>query len=61
MCQATVFPVQDGQEKEMIRDVISLEAVEKSVQLRAVLEKPVLGARFVDLVLLTTLEQRSAE
>lgn len=41
MCQATVYLVQDGQEKEIMRDVIRLEPVEGGVRLEAFFEDPV--------------------
>ncbi len=41
MCQATVYLVQDGQEKEIMRDVILLEPEEGGLRLQAFFEKPV--------------------
>jgi predicted RNA-binding protein len=41
MCQATVYLAQDGQEKELVRDVVLLELVEGGVQLQAFFEEPV--------------------
>jgi len=41
MCQATVYLAQDGQEKEIMRDVILLEPVEDGLQLQAFFEEPV--------------------
>jgi predicted RNA-binding protein len=51
MCQATVYLVQDDQEKEIMRYVIRLEPVEGGVRLEAFFEDPVtLPARvgFID-------------
>lgn len=46
MCQAIVYLVQDGQEKEIMRDVVLLEPVEEGVRLQAFFEEPaVLQAR----------------
>ncbi|MFC2037393.1 CooT family nickel-binding protein, partial [Chloroflexota bacterium] len=42
MCQATVYLVQDGQEKEIMRDVVLLAPVEKGVRLQAFFEEPVI-------------------
>jgi predicted RNA-binding protein len=42
MCQATVYLVQDGQEKEIMRDVILLEPAEEGVRLQAFFEEPVI-------------------
>jgi predicted RNA-binding protein len=41
MCQATVFLAQDGQEKEIMRDVILLEPVAEGLRLQAFFEEPV--------------------
>ena len=41
MCQATVYLAQDGQEKEIMRDVILLEPVEEGLILQAFFEEPV--------------------
>jgi predicted RNA-binding protein len=41
MCQATVYLVQDGQEKEIMRDVILLEPEEEGLRLQALFEEPV--------------------
>jgi len=41
MCQATVYLVQDGQEKEIMRDVILLEPDEGGLRLQAFFEDPV--------------------
>ena len=41
MCQATVILRQDGQDKEMMRDVILLEPVDAGVRLQAFFEEPV--------------------
>ena len=43
MCQATVYLAQDGQEKEILRDVILLEPAEEGegVRLQAFFEEPV--------------------
>ena len=41
MCQATVYLVQDGQEKEILRDVVLLEPVEEGLRLQAFFEEPV--------------------
>jgi predicted RNA-binding protein len=41
MCQATVYLVQNGQEKEIMRDVILLEPVEGGIRLQAFFEDPV--------------------
>ena len=42
MCQATVYLAQDGQEKEIMRDVILLEPVEEGLRLQAFFEEPVI-------------------
>jgi len=42
MCQATVYFVQDGQEEEIMRDVILLEPVEDGLRLQAFFEEPVI-------------------
>ena len=42
MCQATVYLAQDGQEKEIMRDVILLEPVEDGLRLQAFFEEPVI-------------------
>jgi predicted RNA-binding protein len=41
MCQATVYLTRDGQEKEIMRDVILLEPVEGGLRLQAFFEEPV--------------------
>ena len=41
MCQATVYLAQDGQEKELMRDVVLLEPVEEGLRLQAFFEEPV--------------------
>ncbi len=41
MCQATVYLVKDGQDKEIMRDVILLEPVEDGLRLQAFFEEPV--------------------
>jgi len=41
MCQATVFLVRDGEETELMRDVILMEPVEEGVLLQAFFEEPV--------------------
>ena len=41
-CEATVYLAQDGQEKEIMRDVIVLEPVEDGQRLRALFQVPVL-------------------
>jgi len=41
MCQATVWLVQDGREKEIMRDVVLLEPVEDGLRLQAFFEEPV--------------------
>jgi len=40
MCQATVYLKQNGQEKEIMRDVILLEPAEDGVRLATFFEKP---------------------
>ena len=40
MCQATVYLAQDGQEKEIMHDVILLKPVENGVCLQAFFEEP---------------------
>jgi len=40
MCQATVYLAQDGQEQELMRDVILLEPVEEGLRLQAFFEEP---------------------
>jgi predicted RNA-binding protein len=42
MCQATVYLAQDGQEEEIMRDVILLEPVEDGLRLQAFFEEPVI-------------------
>jgi predicted RNA-binding protein len=42
MCQATVYLVRDDEEKEIMRDVILLEPMEKGVRLQAFFEEPVI-------------------
>ena len=41
MCQATVYLVQDGQEKEIMRDLVLLEPDEDGLRLQAFFEEPV--------------------
>jgi len=41
MCQATVYLVRDGQEQEIMRDVVLLEPVEEGLRLQAFFEEPV--------------------
>jgi predicted RNA-binding protein len=46
MCQAVVYLAQDGEEKEIMRDVVLLEPVDDGVRLQAFFEEPVtLAAR----------------
>ena len=42
MCQATVYLAGDGQEEEIMRDVILLEPVEDGLRLQAFFEEPVI-------------------
>lgn len=42
MCQATVYLAQDGQERELMRDVVLLEPVKEGVRLQAFFEEPVI-------------------
>jgi predicted RNA-binding protein len=48
MCQATVYLAQDGQEKELMRDVVLLEPVEEGVRLQAFFEEPVILQARID-------------
>jgi predicted RNA-binding protein len=48
MCQATVYLAQDGQEEEILRDVILLEPVEDGLRLHAFFEEPVIVKARVD-------------
>jgi predicted RNA-binding protein len=41
MCQATVYLAQDGQEKEIMREVVLLEPDEEGLRLQAFFEEPV--------------------
>ena len=41
MCQATVYLARDGQEKEIMRDVILLEPAGDGLRLQAFFEEPV--------------------
>ncbi len=41
MCQAVVYLAQDGQETEIMRDVVLLEPVQGGVRLQAFFEEPV--------------------
>ena len=41
MCQATVYLTRDGQEEEIMRDVVLLEPVEQGVRVQAFFEEPV--------------------
>ena len=40
MCQATVYLAEDGQEEEIMRDLILLEPVEDGLRLQAFFEEP---------------------
>ena len=40
MCQATVHLAEDGQEKELMRDVVLLEPVRDGLRLQAFFEEP---------------------
>ena len=40
MCQATVYLVQDGQEQEIMRDLVLLEPEEEGLRLQAFFEEP---------------------
>ncbi len=42
MCQAVVYLAQEGQEQEIMRDVILLEPVEGGVRLQAFFEEPLI-------------------
>jgi predicted RNA-binding protein len=66
MCQATVYLKQDGQETEIMRDVILLEPAENGVRLAAFFEEPQLvrgRVRHIDFlkhrVLLEPLEEEN--
>jgi predicted RNA-binding protein len=41
MCQATAYLTQDGQEKELMRDVVLLEPVQDGLRLQAFFKEPV--------------------
>jgi predicted RNA-binding protein len=41
VCQAIVYLAEDGQEKEIMRDVILLEPLAEAVRLEAFFEEPV--------------------
>jgi len=41
MCQATVYLTQDGQDEEVMQDVVLLEPVEGGLRLQAFFEEPV--------------------
>jgi predicted RNA-binding protein len=41
MCQATVYLIQDGQEKEIMRDLVLLEPEKEGLRLQAFFEEPV--------------------
>jgi predicted RNA-binding protein len=41
MCQATVYLAQDGQETELMRDVVLLEPADEGLRLQAFFEEPV--------------------
>jgi predicted RNA-binding protein len=41
MCQATVYLTRDGQEEEIMRDVVLLEPAEDGLRLQAFFEEPV--------------------
>ncbi len=47
MCQATVCLAQDGQEEEIMRDVILLEPVEDGLRLQAFFEEPLVVKAWV--------------
>ncbi len=40
MCQAVVYLTQNGQDKEIMRDVVLLEPVQEGVRLQAFFEEP---------------------
>jgi predicted RNA-binding protein len=40
MCQASVYVIQDGQEKEIMRDVILLESARNGVRLATFFDEP---------------------
>jgi predicted RNA-binding protein len=40
MCQATVYLIEDGQEREILRDVILMEPTESGWRLQALFEEP---------------------
>ena len=42
MCQATVYLAEDGQDKELMRDVVLLEPVQDGLRLQAFFEEPVM-------------------
>ena len=42
MCQATVFLSKNGQEEEIMRDLVLLEPVEGGLRLQAFFEEPVI-------------------
>jgi predicted RNA-binding protein len=42
MCQAVVYLAQDGQDQEIMRDVIFLEPVREGVRLQAFFEEPLI-------------------
>jgi predicted RNA-binding protein len=48
MCQATVYLVQDGQEEEILRDVVLLEPAEDGLRLQAFFEEPITVRARVD-------------
>jgi len=41
MCQAVVYLVQDGEDKEIMRDVVLMEPVGEGVRIQAFFEEPV--------------------
>ena len=46
MCQAVVYLARDGEDKEIMRDVVLMEPVEEGVRVQAFFEEPVtLAAR----------------
>jgi predicted RNA-binding protein len=42
MCQATVYLAENGQEEEIMRDLVLLEPVEDGLRLQAFFEEPVI-------------------
>ncbi|MGQ9600058.1 MAG: CooT family nickel-binding protein [Anaerolineae bacterium] len=41
MCQATVYLNREGQEKEIMRDVVLMEPIQEGVRIQAFFEEPV--------------------